>query len=70
MSLKFFSTPNDLLSKSKNLVLENSVFALGGSILLAQWRQRLRVQQYSSIKNRIDEEQSLILGNKLKANGR
>ncbi len=69
MSLKFFSTPNDLLSKSKNLVLENSVFALGGSILLAQWRQRQRLQQYNSIKNRIDEEQSLILGNKLKANG-
>ena len=56
MSLKFFSTPNDLLSKSKNLVLENSVFALGGSILLAELRQRQKAQHSSH--HRIDEEPS------------
>ncbi len=40
-----------------NLVLENSVFALGGSILLLELRQRQKPQQFQySSHYRIDEE--------------
>jgi hypothetical protein len=55
-SLNIFLSPNDLLSKSKNLVLENSVFALGGSILLSEYRQRQKIHQYKKIDEILDLE--------------
>ena len=48
--------PKDLLSKSMNLALDNSIFALGGSIILQQRRKNRKSHQnqYNLPQRRID----------------
>ena len=50
--------PKDLLSKSMNLALDNSIFALGGSIILQQRRQNRKSHQnqFDLPQRRIDEK--------------
>jgi hypothetical protein len=51
--------PKDLLSKSMSLALDNSIFALGGSIILQQRRQNRKTHQseFDLPQRRIDEKQ-------------
>ena len=51
--------PKDLLTKSVSLALDNSIFALGGSIILQQRRQNRKSyqNQFDLPQRRIDEKQ-------------
>ena len=50
--------PKELLSKSVSLALDNSIFALGGSIILQQRRQNRKSHQneYNLPQRSIDEK--------------
>jgi len=50
--------PKELLSKSMSLALDNSIFALGGSIILQQRRQNRKSHQnqFDLPQRRIDEK--------------
>ena len=50
--------PNELLTKSMSFALDNSIFALGGSIILQQRRQNRKSHQseYNLPQRRIDEK--------------
>ena len=58
-SLNIFSAPNDLFSKGVNFALGNSVFALGGSIIISEWRQKHREQQIPQISQKIERQSGI-----------